>query len=202
VVIARTGPDGRLSPLAAAHPTNPETAAAMLKLDPYRLPDAIAATCRAGRTFALDPTPADLRVEPAVPGRHATLIAPLVAGARLVGLLAVICPGDHPAPSAAPVPPLELPSDGPPSGRFDHAEAELAEELARRIAVALEAERVAAREHRLNTAAAALATAATVAEAAAALAVALHDALEAGVVAVYAAAPSTRTGSCSSTRWG
>ena len=189
VVIVRTAPDGRMAPLAAAHPDQPEPAAAMLELDPYRIPEALLPTCQSGRTFVLDPTPPALRDRDR-PGPHATLVAPLTAGARLVGLLTVICPGDHPAPSATPLPPLELP--GPraePSRRFDRAEAELAEELARRIAVALEAERVAAREHQLNSAAAALATAATVTEAAAALAAALRDALQAGVVAVYTSAP-------------
>ena len=156
---------------------------------PVPHPGSVAAACQSGRTFVLDPTPPALRDRDR-PGPHATLVAPLTAGARLVGLLTVICPGDHPAPSATPLPPLELP--GPraePSRRFDRAEAELAEELARRIAVALEAERVAAREHQLNSAAAALATAATVTEAAAALTAALRDALQAGVVAVYTSAP-------------
>jgi GAF domain-containing protein len=189
VVIVRTTPDGRMAPLAAAHPDQPEAAAAMLELAPYRIPEALLPACQSGRTFVLDPTPPALRDRDR-PGPHATLVAPLTAGARLVGLLTVICPGDHPAPSATPLLPLELP--GPraePSRRFDRAEAELAEELARRIAVALEAERVAAREHQLNSAAAALATAATVTEAAAALAAALRDALQAGVVAVYTSAP-------------
>jgi PAS domain S-box-containing protein len=189
VVIVRTAPDGRMAPLAAAHPDQPEPAAAMLELAPYRIPEALLPACLSGRTFVLDPTPTALRDRDR-PGPHATLVAPLVAGGRLVGLLTVICPGDHPAPSATPLPPLELP--GPraePSRRFDRAEAELAEELARRIAVAMEAERVAAREHQLNSAAAALATAATVTEAAAALAAALRDALQAGLVAVYTSAP-------------
>ena len=55
VVIVRTTPDGRMAPLAAAHPDQPEAAAAMLELAPYRIPEALLPTCQSGRRPCLDP---------------------------------------------------------------------------------------------------------------------------------------------------
>ena len=105
VVVVRTGPDGRMPPVAAAHPRRPEQAQEMLALDPYHLPTSLVQTYRQGRAFVLDPAPALLRealrsdadsLARAGLGRHATLVAPLAVHGRLLGLLIVLCPGDHP----------------------------------------------------------------------------------------------------------
>ncbi|NMH98439.1 SpoIIE family protein phosphatase [Pseudonocardia acidicola] len=212
VLVARTAADGRMPPVVAAHPHQPELAAAILELGPYRIPAALVETYRRGRAFVLDPTPPDLLREAlgddayaarAHIGLGATLVAPLAVRGRLLGLLIVICPGGHPPrhpvghvgrrPPTLRQEPVTAgaagsePAGVEPTGRFDQADVEVAQELARRIAVALEAERVATREHQLNAASAALAAAATVPEAAAALAHAVRDALEATGVVVYTA---------------
>ena len=133
VVVVRTGPDGRMPPVAAAHPRRPEQAQEMLALDPYHLPTSLVETYRQGRAFVLDPAPALLRealrsdadsLARAGLGRHATLVAPLAVHGRLLGLLIVLCPGDHPG------------SHSEASSRFDQLDVELADELARRIAAA------------------------------------------------------------------
>ena len=181
VVVTRVGPDGYLHPLAAAHANRPELAAQMVALAPYRVPPSLLEAYRQGRAFALEPTPATVLGEAlgddyaarADLGLHAALLAPLAVQGRLVGLLIVGCPGDHSRrhPQAA--------------DHFDQFDVELADELARRLAVALEAERVTTREHHLNTAATALAAAGTVPEAAAALAAAVRDGLQASGIGIF-----------------
>ena len=182
VVVVRTGPDGRMPPVAAAHPRRPEQAQEMLALDPYHLPTSLVETYRQGRAFVLDPAPALLRealrsdadsLARAGLGRHATLVAPLAVHGRLLGLLIVLCPGDHPG------------SHSEASSRFDQLDVELADELARRIAAALQTQWVAAREHQLNAAATALAAAGTVPAAAAALVTAVRRAFDPSGVGIY-----------------
>ena len=172
VVVVRAGPDGRMSPVAAAHPQRPELAAPVMALAPVRLTADLAELYRHGRALVLDgPSPdtpgqeADAAASTPLT-RPGTLVAPLVVGGRLLGLLLVGRPA------------------GQPAEEFDRADIELAEELARRTALALEAERVATREHQLNTASAALAAAATVGEATAVLAEAVRSALDASGIAV------------------
>ena len=182
VVVVRTGPDGRMPPVAAAHPRRPEQAQEMLALDPYHLPTSLVESYRQGRAFVLDPAPALLRealrsdadsLARAGLGRHATLVAPLAVHGRLLGLLIVLCPGDHPG------------SHSEASSRFDQLDVELADELARRIAAALQTQWVAAREHQLNAAATALAAAGTVPAAAAALVSAVRRAFDPSGVGIY-----------------
>jgi PAS domain S-box-containing protein len=203
VVVVRAGIDGRLPPVAAGHPHRPELAAAMLELAPYRIPAALAGPYRRGRAFVLDPTPPELVREALGAegydvrvriGLGASLVAPLTVQGRLLGLLLVICPRDHPRRHAACSPAPLHPGSGTscaPVGRFDRTDVELAEELARRIAIALETERIAAREHQLNAASAALAAAASVPEAAVALAAAVRDALDAQLIAVFVPHPDS-----------
>ncbi|MCO1654608.1 SpoIIE family protein phosphatase [Pseudonocardia humida] len=193
VVIARVGPDGFLHPIAASHPDRPELAAAMTATAPYRVPASLLDAYRRGRAVVLDPVPPAVLREVlgddhdvrAHPGPSAAVVAPLTVQGRLAGLLIVACPGDHPRPRPLPRHgAAEAATDGP-TGRFDRLDVELADELARRIAVALGAERVAEREHRLNTAATALAAAATVPQAAAALAAAVRDGMDASGIGIY-----------------
>jgi PAS domain S-box-containing protein len=188
VMIAQIGPDGQLHPTATAHPDRPELAAGMTALAPYRIPPTLLDAYHGGRALVLDPVPPEILGEAlghdnparAVLGEPAAIVAPLAVQGRLVGLLIVACPGEHPHRH-----PLPRPTADGPAGRFDQLDVELADELARRIAVALEAERVADREHQLNTAATALAAAATVPQAAAALAAAVRDSLEPAGIGIY-----------------
>ncbi|WP_214401624.1 SpoIIE family protein phosphatase [Pseudonocardia lacus] len=183
VVVARVGPDGHLHPLAAAHPDRPELATAMLAPAPFLVPAGLRDAHLRGGALVLDPAPTVVlpaaldddradRADRAHPDLGAALLAPLTVLGRLVGALVVA----HPRTA--------VDADGP-TGRFDRLDVELVDELGRRIAVALESERVAQREHQLNTAATALAAAATVPQAAAALAAAVRDGMQAAGIGIY-----------------
>ncbi|HEY2206291.1 MAG TPA: SpoIIE family protein phosphatase [Pseudonocardia sp.] len=181
VVVSCTGPDGRMSPVAAAHPDQPEHAATMLGLGSFRLPESLAAAYRAGEAFVLDPTPEEMIRAAYGEGRaldvrremgiHSTLIAPLAVSGRLIGVVLVVSTAGR--------------------RRFDQGDLELADELARRVAAVIDADRITTREHQLNTTGAALAAATTVVEAAEALADTIIGALGASGVAVYTASPET-----------
>ncbi len=191
VVVACTGVDGRVAPAAVARPHRIGPAARAREQEPYRLRPELAEACRRGHAFVLDPVPPELLPgaldgdEPGAPP-SAALVAPLVTGGRMMGLLVVARPREHSGRSA---PAAAVRGAAGPDwswpGRTDRGDVEVAEELARRIATALEADRVATREQQLNAATAALAAAAGVDEAATALAGAVRTALDASGVVVY-----------------
>jgi PAS domain S-box-containing protein len=162
VVLATSGSDGLLRPVAAADPQRSEVARAARAGGAHRVPESARPRYRTGRAH-LEPDPAG--------GER--IVAPLVAGERLLGRLTVGRPVEGPG--------------------HDRASLDLAEELARRVTGLLEAERVATRERRLSEAGAALAGASTVGEAAEALARALREALGPFGVVVFTAHPDDPT---------
>jgi PAS domain S-box-containing protein len=176
VLIIRTEPDGSLVMAAAAHRDLPDLVAATRRITPWRVPNELTARYRKGRAFVLDPAPgellgdgADADAVRAALGEHSMLIAPLAVAGRLYGSLCLVST----------------------RGRRDASQEDvaMAEELGRRIAGALESERVAVLERRLHDASAALAAAATVPEASAALADAVAEAMGATITTVYTPDP-------------
>ncbi len=167
-VVFLAGPDDRLTPVAAADRSRPEVAAAVLARGPHRLAQDLMQAHRAGDVFVLEPVTweaaADGTARAALAGAS-SLIAPLVVAGRLLGSLVFV---SHPAPR-----------------RHDAADLALARELGRRVAAAIDADRIATRETHRQTITIALARAATVAEAAAALATGMVAATSAAGVAVY-----------------
>ena len=178
-LVSLVDPDGRFRPAAATHRTNPETATTLLSLGPYVMSDTLAQDYRTGRAFVIETfteellaslgtSVDDLSARRALDLRS-SLVVPLVADARLLGSLSFISTG---------IPRVH-----------DAADRALAEELGRRVAGMVQADRVAAREHHLQMITAALAGAATVDEVASVLAAGMDDTMGAGGVAVYVARP-------------
>jgi anti-anti-sigma factor len=182
-VVLEAEPDGRMRVQAAAHPSRPDLADALRGVGGLRVPAPLRTDYQAGRATLLATVPEELLRETGLDadgvaalrraGLRSALVAPLVVGGRLLGLLAMLAIGD-PDPGGHP---------------FDQADLELAEELGRRLAGVEEADRAADRERRLHDASAALAAASTVAQAAGALAEAFQRALGSAGVAVYAMRP-------------
>jgi GAF domain-containing protein len=165
VVIVHTKADGEVILTFAAHPTRPELAEAALRLTPRRIPRRIPAELQArylaGTSLVLDPTPVELQRQGqqatrarAMLGEHRTLIAPLTVTGRTHGMLAIVYGLD-------------------PHDEHDLA---MAEDFGRRIAGAMETERVAVRERRLH-------------DVSTALAGAVHDSMGATVTSVFIANP-------------
>ena len=159
VVVSLRGPDGRLTPVAAAHRHRPGLARGQRERGPIRPSAEFVERCRAGRAFV----PAE--PDPAGPAR--TLVVPLVVAGRLLGTVDLV---------------------GTAANQND-PDIVLAEEIGRRIAGAVDADRLMTREAQLQTVTAALAAAGTLDEAAAALVAGVRDALAAGSVAVYSRDP-------------
>jgi anti-anti-sigma factor len=176
-VVSLARPDGTFRPVAAAHRTDPEIAARTRALPPHRIPSGLAASYRAGHAFLSEVSDdllvhssirdTDRAVRGGIPATTA-LIAPMVLAGRHLGSLTFA----HTA-------------DAEPGRHFDAADLALAEELARRIAGVVEAERLATREQHLHVTTTALAAAATLGEAAAAIAAGVVQAVGASGVAVY-----------------
>jgi anti-anti-sigma factor len=164
VLVALSEPDGSLRPAAAAHRTDPD-AAARARLRPHlRLPESPAASLRSGQAFVAE---AGHDLVPDTPDGARTLVVPLTAAGRLLGALVL--------------------TDAP--GSPDPVDRQTAQELGRRIAVAVESDRIAAREQHLHSVTAALAAAATVAEVSRVLATSVHAMLGTVGVAVYVQLP-------------
>jgi anti-anti-sigma factor len=163
------GEDDRYRVVAAAPASAAER---MLDLPPVVPPDEFLARFREGRSFTVgDVTEEMQRIVGAEQlaaiagfGVRSRLVAPLVAGGAPVGLLS--CSSSH------------------PDRRYDEADLALAEDLGRRIATTVAAERMAARQRHLHELTVALAAAGTAAEAGAALTAGLRRVLGASVVAV------------------
>jgi PAS domain S-box-containing protein len=177
VVIIQTGLDGELTLSAAAHPSRPELAEAALRLIPPRIPPALQPRYQAGGSFVLPHEREEMRTEGpgaesarALLGEHSALLAPLAVAGRVHGILGIAST----------------------RGTADDHDLALAEELGRRIAGAMETERLTGLERRLHEASTALAAAATTAEAAAALAAAVRDTMDATICAVYTPDPEYR----------
>ncbi len=174
-VLALAGPDGRLVPTAAAHRSDPAVAEHALRLPPHPRAPGHDEQYRTGTAFVLDPVDAGLLGaistdeteldDRRLLGLHTMLLVPLVVSGRLLGSLAL--------------------GSTARSGRLDPADLALAEELGRRLAGVLDAERLSTRERRLQTVTAALSSASTLATAAAALADGVMEILGAGRVRVY-----------------
>jgi PAS domain S-box-containing protein len=180
VMVIESRPQGRRVITAAAHESRPDLVEAVLRCTPGRVPAAHESRYREGRALVLDPGPAELLGEgPAADtargllGEHSVLLAPLAAAGRLHGSLALVSVGHR-------------------RGVADEDLA-MAEELGRRIAGALESERLARLEHWLHEASAALAAAATVREASAALADTVRESMDAAVALVYTPDPDDGT---------
>ncbi|MGQ0483649.1 MAG: SpoIIE family protein phosphatase [Pseudonocardia sp.] len=173
VLVMLVGPDGRLAPVVAAHPSRPELADAALRLPAHHPPPAHRQRYGSGQAFVLDEPPEPLRGElrAAAPhGRaHSCLVAPMVVGGHLLGVLSLVSTVRR--------------------GAHDAADLALAEELGRRITGLLEAERVAEAERRLHDATTALAASASVSEAATALARVVQQAMGTSGCAIYTAHP-------------
>ncbi len=175
VLITRSGPDGHLDPVAAAHPSRPDLAEAAMTVTPRHVPAALADRYRAGRAFVLAPVAVEPPHRPdggpgfdravRALGGHTTLVAPLLVAGRLHGMLVVLSAHRRRA--------------------YDDAELALVEELAVRLGGAMETDWILTRERRLHEASAALAAAATVRDAAAALGTAVVEAMGASVVLVF-----------------
>lgn len=175
-VVSLAGPDDRLTTVAAAHRSDPATAEALLALAPHSIPMALRERYLAGRAFAVTPVPdpmpaevpgdADLHARRAVATRS-SLVVPLTVAGRLLGTLSF---GS-----------LQEPRE------HDAADLALAEELGRRVAATVEADRVATRERQLHTATTAFATAVTLAESAGVLAETVAATTGATGIAVYVA---------------
>ncbi|WP_298795374.1 SpoIIE family protein phosphatase [Pseudonocardia sp. 73-21] len=174
-LISVVGPDGRLAPYAAAHRTSPGVADDVLGMRPFRIPDQLADAYHAGRAFTLDDVDDDLLDDFGtgardIVARHAVtvrniVVAPLAVAGRLLGSLSLTAmSGGHDAARETVV---------------------LAEELGRRVAGAIEADRVAAREQRLQQVTAELASAATLEQAAVALTDGILGILGAAAAAVF-----------------
>ena len=168
-------PDGRFTATAAAHRTRPDIAAAVLASAAHRIPASLLRAYQAGRPFLLDEIRNDWLVEAAADAEdlaarrriaaQSVLVVPLLVAGRLLGAISFTST-DHP----------RVHTD---------EDLALAEELGRRVAGMIEADRVTTREQHLHTATIALAAAATTVEAAAALAAAISAATGAAGIAVY-----------------
>lgn len=177
-VVWLAGDDNRYR-MAAAAPA--ELAAQVRGLPPVLVPEEERPLIAAGRAFTVAPLPEQLRREalegdPALerlaaadPTPRRQLVVPLQHGGQRVGLLTFFT--------------ADL------SRRFDDADVALAEDLGRRIAAMVAAERVTTRQRQLHELTAALSGAGTVAEAAAALTTGLSRVLGASVVALLTLAP-------------
>ena len=176
VVVSLTGPDGRLAPVAAAHRTRPDLAESARELPPHEVPAASADRYLGGRPFVVDPPPGERSggspaEEPGGQwrrelGLHCSVVAPLVVAGKLLGS-------------------VSFGSTDASRDRLGDVDLAVAEELARRVAGAVETDRVAGLERHLLTVTSALAAAATVAQAAAALAENIGEVLGAEGVAVH-----------------
>src|SRR4051794_875835 len=152
-VIALVAPDGRLRTTAAAHRTTPDVATVLLALPPVVIPRALKAGFRAGRAFVVETVTDDLIVDgfpdeaARTVGRalqmRSGLVVPLVVDGRLLGALSFL---------------------STVSRTHDAKDLALAEELGRRVAGMVQADRVATRERQLRAVTTALGAAATVAE--------------------------------------
>ncbi|HTK67122.1 MAG TPA: SpoIIE family protein phosphatase [Pseudonocardia sp.] len=186
--IALVGPDGLLRPAGTERGAGPEPADTVPESPDADLacpiPPELDQAALTGRAFISedpDGLPRAVLLPHASPGTHRdvthdrggfggeVVVAPLVSSGRLIGALTIA--GPHHA------------------DRFDPADMAFVEELARRATVLIETDRLAAREHHLHHASAALAAAATVAQAAAALAQTAIAALDASGVAVFTMHP-------------
>ena len=133
------GPDDLLRPFVAAAPEHPDVLAAALRFAPLPVPASLADRFAAGRAFMLpgdgaevlrDVVPSEDEVSARVAvGVHDRLIVPLNVSGRLLGLLS-FASITH-------------------ARTYDAFEIALAEELGRRVALMIEADRSTRREHRL-----------------------------------------------------
>ncbi|WP_300007248.1 SpoIIE family protein phosphatase [Pseudonocardia sp.] len=167
VTVLLPGPDGRLSPVAAAHHRVPERAAEALAGAALPVDDELRSRMLKGHAFA----PAD-HPEGTAAAPEGDLVVPLVLTGRLLGCLVLARAG------------RAQPLDG--------TDVATAEELGRRVTMMIEAERLASRERQLHVLTAALAAAGTVAAAARVLADGVAAATGAEAVAVVIRRPGGR----------
>ena len=170
--ISLVAPDGTLQQVIVAH-ADPETERALHRLPSRRLADALADQLESGRPCTVEVTDELLRAsgldeaDAAVvrrAGLRRGLTLPLVLDGRVLGLLGL---------------------GGTAARSWDGADLVLAEELGRRIAVMLAANRLAQRSRQLQALTTALAAAESVADVTAALLAGVRSAFEATAMSVY-----------------
>lgn len=171
VVVAVVGDDGRSRRVAVAHP-DPAVATAIRELPAEPIAAATYDRLTSGHPVPLPITEATLGIlddpggqEPPRP----TLAVPLLTAGQLIGILGLVGTAGRPG--------------------FDAADRDLAEELGRRAARMVQAERTLRQQRQLQRVATELAAAATVAEAAEYLAAQLSEALDATASSVFLGEP-------------
>jgi PAS domain S-box-containing protein len=170
--VSLVAPDGTLQQVIVAH-ADPEMKRALHRLPSSRLADALAEQLESGRPFTVEVTDELLRAsgldeaDAAVvrrAGLRRGLTLPLVLDGRVLGLLGL---------------------GGTAARSWDGADLALAEELGRRIAIMLAADRLAQRSRQLQALTTALAAAESVADVTAALLAGVRSAFEATAMSVY-----------------
>jgi len=170
--VSVVAPDGTLQQVTVAH-ADPQIERALRALPSSRLADSLAGLVEFARPFTIEMTDELLResglTEPdaevmRLAGLRRGLTLPLVVDGRVLGLLGL---------------------GGTAARSWHGAELALAEELGRRIAVMLAADRLAQRSRQLQALTTALAAAESVADIAAALLTGVRSAFEATAMSVY-----------------